>query len=172
MNSRRRDDITSQVLFLLTAGFCIAFFSQFSSIVDFIFSQRPVSAGTLGAESSFVSEAESSVNFLSRVKYEAEPFPAISLLTGTETQHSYVHPRVALLFFQPVPINQSEADVLAALPGIGPVLANRIIERRNVTGCFTELDNLLKIEGIGRKKLAALASFLAVDSELGCLDSP
>jgi len=52
-----------------------------------------------------------------------------------------------------VDINQATAKELEALPGIGPVLALRIIEERNRKGKFLAPEDLLKVKGIGKKKL-------------------
>jgi competence ComEA-like helix-hairpin-helix protein len=54
-----------------------------------------------------------------------------------------------------VDINTSSSNKLETLPGIGPVLAGRIIEYRSHTP-FQDIAELEKIKGIGPKKLAAL----------------
>ena len=60
----------------------------------------------------------------------------------------------------PLDLNQvTEAD-LDLLPGIGPVLAHRIIEYRQKNGYFRDLNELMQVEGIGEKKFKLLnASF-------------
>jgi len=55
-----------------------------------------------------------------------------------------------------IDINQASAKELQALPGIGPVLAQRIIEERNRIGKFSSIEDLLRVKGIGKKKLAML----------------
>ncbi len=55
-----------------------------------------------------------------------------------------------------VDINTARASELEALPGIGPVLAGRIIAWREAHGMFASLRELLQVRGIGEKKLAAL----------------
>lgn len=72
-------------------------------------------------------------------------------------------PEVANIFSQPIPINRADKDILGALPGIGPVLAERIIQRRMVKGPFSRKDELLHIAGIGPKKLARLADHIVID---------
>lgn len=57
---------------------------------------------------------------------------------------------------EPVDINTASARELELLPGIGPVLARRIIDFRQAHGPFKSLRGLLKVSGIGEKKLAAL----------------
>lgn len=55
-----------------------------------------------------------------------------------------------------IDINQATADELEILPGIGPVLAQRIIEERNRVGKFSDQEDLIKVKGIGKKKLAKI----------------
>ena len=55
-----------------------------------------------------------------------------------------------------IEINQAPANELEALPGMGPVLAQRIIDERNRVGKFSTQEDLLKVNGIGKKKLAKI----------------
>jgi competence protein ComEA len=48
-------------------------------------------------------------------------------------------------------INTATATEFQALPGIGPVLAARIIAYREEHGPFTSIDDLTKVKGIGPK---------------------
>jgi competence protein ComEA len=48
------------------------------------------------------------------------------------------------------------AEQLEELDGIGPTLAERIIEYRDAQGGLTSLDQLAEVDGIGEKRLAAL----------------
>jgi competence protein ComEA len=47
-------------------------------------------------------------------------------------------------------INRATAAELEALPGIGPVLARRIVEDREANGPFASVDDLDRVEGIGK----------------------
>ncbi|MFJ6215187.1 helix-hairpin-helix domain-containing protein [Streptomyces sp. NPDC092296] len=57
----------------------------------------------------------------------------------------------------PVSLNAATAEQLDALPGVGPVLAQHIIEFRDSHGGFTAVDQLRQVAGIGRRKYADLA---------------
>ena len=63
---------------------------------------------------------------------------------------------------QSVRINSASAGELQQLPGIGPALAQRIVETRN-RGRFTSADDLLRVPGIGKGKLAKLRAYVEVD---------
>jgi competence protein ComEA len=55
----------------------------------------------------------------------------------------------------------SKAD-LETLPGIGPVLAQRIIDYRRVHGPYNKINDLRKVSGIGRKKLEKLKPYVVI----------
>lgn len=63
---------------------------------------------------------------------------------------------------QSVRINSASAGELQQLPGIGPALAQRIVETRK-GGRFTSADDLLRVPGIGKAKLAKLRDYVEVD---------
>ena len=62
----------------------------------------------------------------------------------------------------PVNINTATARELDALPGIGEVIAQRIIDYRNAHGPFQSVDELINVKGIGEKKLADLKPYATV----------
>jgi len=55
----------------------------------------------------------------------------------------------------------TQAD-LEALPGIGPVLAKRIIAYRTAHGPFKKIGDLEKVSGIGKKKLNKIKYYLII----------
>ena len=63
---------------------------------------------------------------------------------------------------QIVRINSASAGELQQLPGIGPALAQRIVETRS-RGRFNSTDDLLRVPGIGKAKLAKLRDYVEVD---------
>jgi competence protein ComEA len=56
----------------------------------------------------------------------------------------------------PLDLNAATAAELDALPGIGPVLAARIVEYRRREGSFRSVEELLSVPGIGPRLLARL----------------
>lgn len=65
-----------------------------------------------------------------------------------------------------VNLNTATAQQLELLPGIGPALAQRIIEERARRGAFKSVDDLDKVKGIGPRTLAKLRPLVRVD-EIG-----
>ncbi len=48
------------------------------------------------------------------------------------------------------------------LPGVGEVLADRIIDERSKNGPFSSPEDLTRVDGIGEKKLADMLDFITV----------
>jgi competence protein ComEA len=61
-----------------------------------------------------------------------------------------------------VNLNAATADELDALPEVGPVTAQAIIDYRTEHGGFASVDELLDIEGIGEKTLEKIAPHVTV----------
>lgn len=53
-------------------------------------------------------------------------------------------------------INQASPTDLESLPGVGPVLAERIVSHRETSGRFETVEDLLEVPGIGEAKLEAI----------------
>ncbi|OGW88397.1 MAG: hypothetical protein A3A73_03170 [Omnitrophica bacterium RIFCSPLOWO2_01_FULL_50_24] len=53
----------------------------------------------------------------------------------------------------PVNVNKASMEELQTVRGIGPALAQRIVEYREANGKFESLDNLVSIRGISSAKL-------------------
>lgn len=61
-------------------------------------------------------------------------------------------------------LNRATADELEALPGIGAVLAQRVVAFRESAGRFRTVDDLRGVKGIGAKKFDRLKSLITVST--------
>jgi competence protein ComEA len=59
-----------------------------------------------------------------------------------------------------VDVNKAEVPELIQLPGIGEVLAGRIVASREKDGPFADLDDLRRVRGIGPKTMEHLRPYL------------
>jgi competence protein ComEA len=63
---------------------------------------------------------------------------------------------------QPLDLNRAALGDLLLLPGVGPKLAERILEERARRAGFESVEQLSAVKGVGPKKLAQLRSLVAV----------
>lgn len=61
-----------------------------------------------------------------------------------------------------VSINTGTAEELMTLPGIGPATAEKIIQYREENGLFREPDDLMRVKGIGEKKMSRLRDLITL----------
>jgi comEA protein len=62
-----------------------------------------------------------------------------------------------------VNINTASKEALSGLTGIGPVIAERIIEYRDKNGPFKNKEEITKIKGIGEKTFQKIKDFIAIE---------
>jgi hypothetical protein len=65
-----------------------------------------------------------------------------------------------IFFNLPMDINGISAALLQTVPGIGRVLAHRIVQERSASGPFRNLEELRRVRGISNGKLQSLRPFL------------
>lgn len=62
----------------------------------------------------------------------------------------------------PVDLNSATVEQLDALPGVGPVLAQRIVDWRQAHGGFRSIEDLQQVPGIGARKFSDLKALVVV----------
>ncbi len=60
-----------------------------------------------------------------------------------------------------VNLNNASAEQLQMLPGIGPAVAQRIVEHREKVGAFKQTEDLMLVRGIGEKSFEKLRPYVA-----------
>ena len=88
--------------------------------------------------------------------YRNGPEPNIASVVPTEPSNTAIRLRVDL--------NRASAGELELLPGIGAVLARRVIAFRESVGRFQKIEDLRGVKGIGAKKFERLKSFVLVSA--------
>ena len=92
--------------------------------------------------------------------------PSLASLTDqSSTVPSSKRPHQGLL-----DLNRATSQDFDALPGVGPKLAERILEYRQSVGIFHSPDELREVKGIGKKKFERIRSLVTVTSDAGMLD--
>lgn len=66
----------------------------------------------------------------------------------------------APFFFEAIPINSANKEMLMTVKGIGPSLAESILSYRQRFGPLKSVEDLTKIQGVGTKRAASLAPSL------------
>lgn len=75
-----------------------------------------------------------------------------------EPSESTCPPTEAITF--PININTAELDEFMALPGIGEVLARRILAYREEHTAFSTVYELMNVEGIGEKRMEEILALI------------
>jgi hypothetical protein len=91
------------------------------------------------------------------------PVAALQLKTGAPPAPIEAPPGLAPFFFAPIAINRADRELLMTLPGIGPRLADGIIDLRQKKTRLNALQELTEVKGIGKARLASLDGLIILD---------
>ena len=89
--------------------------------------------------------------------------PKDSLIVSETMPISDASENTIVTVYFPLDINSASVEELVMVRGIGEITANKIVEYRGINGYFYSMDELLNVDGIGKKKLAALNGYLCID---------
>ena len=90
----------------------------------------------------------------------SKPPALVSLPMTADTVTRAVVPSKQFASTDSVNPNTADLAALMRLPGVGPVLARRIIDDRKSAGLYRRAEDLLRVPGIGPAKLAKLRDYL------------
>lgn len=99
---------------------------------------------------------------------ESDTIQALLLDTGVEPDADLSHIEIYVpregqeQSPQKIDINRAEPWLLEALPGIGGVLAQRIVDYRSGNGPFKRIEDLLKVSGIGQGTFEKIKDYITV----------
>jgi len=91
-------------------------------------------------------------------KKHARPFKKIIIEKGNIAPLMEIKEQIDIN--RRININNAVLDEISEIPGIGKVLAGRIVEYRNMHGNIGNKKEMLKIKGIGEKKLNDIAKHM------------
>lgn len=63
-----------------------------------------------------------------------------------------------VFFFEPIPINHASFALLQTVKGVGPKLAQEIIDYRERLGPFSDMESMKKLAGVGERRARYLAT--------------
>jgi len=99
---------------------------------------------------------------------ETDTIQALLSITGPESDADLGHIKIYIphegeeQLPQKVDINRADPWLLVAVPGIGDVLAQRIMDCRSENGPFKRIEDLLKIDGIGEGTFNKIKGYITV----------
>jgi comEA protein len=86
----------------------------------------------------------------------------LCMLASVSAQEKGGTAKAAAAAATPVNLNTASADQIAALPGVGPKAAQRIVEYRQKNGGFKKIEELMNVKGFGEKSFLKLKSLITV----------
>lgn len=82
--------------------------------------------------------------------------------TGLSAQSKAPAPKPTATAVAPVNLNTATAEQLAAIPGVGPKMAERIIDYRQKNGGFKKIEDLMNVSGVGEKSFLKMKPLITI----------
>jgi competence protein ComEA len=82
--------------------------------------------------------------------------------TAMSAQSKAQTPKATATATAPVNLNTASADQLTTIPGVGPKMAERIIEYRQKNGGFKKVEDLTNVSGVGEKSFLKMKPLITV----------
>lgn len=147
---------------LLTGAVALVGWQGIRSFSD---AKTPAKVHRLAAESSAVSVVSSSVSVSVPESSVSSSAKATRKAASSKSAAATESTRTVYDVSTPMNLNTATAEELQVLPGIGEVLAQRIVAYREQIGGFRNLEQLLEVNGIGTVKYAEIVPMLYLPEE-------
>ncbi len=82
--------------------------------------------------------------------------------TALSAQSKTPAPKTTATAAAPVNLNTATAEQLATIPGVGPKMAERIIDYRQKNGGFKKVEDLMNVSGVGEKSFLKMKPLITV----------
>ena len=99
---------------------------------------------------------------LARVLTDGEQIVVGESVPGAAVTGDSSAPAATASSTSPLDLNSATIEQLDTLPGVGPVLAARILEWRTAHGRFASVDELREVSGVGERRFAELSPLVRV----------
>ena len=86
-------------------------------------------------------------------------FAALPEKTATVTETALGMPTPSAVLGD-IDLNSADAETLCRLPGVGPVIAERILYQRQALGGFDCIEELVLVDGIGEKTMGKIYAYM------------
>lgn len=131
----------------------IAFVLAAMAMVGF-YSDQPMNIYVVSSALESESRGETAVSSAVEAASTSEPEELLESETGGTQE---------ILVEKSIDLNHAGKEELEKLPGIGPVLAERILKYRGEYGDFQEIEEVMKVSGIGEKIFGKIQDFIFVE---------
>lgn len=161
MNGRRVKELLI-IVTVLAVGVMLGVYLCGASTRDVIFvetenagsfSVQTESLPAPSVERSSVTVSHSALSVPEQVRQPGASVETVSILDSTPVPSGTA---------ERIDLNSATAQEFESLPGIGEVLAQRIVDYRETNGGFHTTEELLDIKGIGEKTYAKIADYVEV----------
>lgn len=152
------------IIGILTVGFSVKFYNEVLSIPEKSFDMETFESRftSLAKSSPVVFDEEKFYNALSddeKVLYDSLKKIEEQFYDAPEERKKKIN-----IAENSIDLNSASMEELIALPGIGEVTAERIIQFRETKGRFRKIEDIMNVKGIGKKKFENIKPYIKVSN--------